>query len=48
MFKTRNSKHEERKFFFLENKLKKLENNANYIEKSENMECRNKLDKIYE
>ena len=33
---------------FLENKLKKLENNTNYIENSEYIDCRNKLDKIYE
>ena len=33
---------------FLENKLKKLENNTNYIENSEYVDCRNKLDKICE
>ena len=33
---------------FLENKLKKLKNNTNYIENSEYVDCRNKLDKIYE
>ena len=33
---------------FLENKLKKLENNTNYIENLEYIDCRNKLDKIYE
>ena len=33
---------------FLENKLKKLENNTNYIENLEYINCRNKLDKIYE
>ena len=32
---------------FLENKLKKLENNTNYIENLEPIDCRNKLDKIY-
>ena len=31
---------------FLENKLKKLENNTNYIENSEYIDCRSKLDKI--
>ena len=30
---------------FLENKLKILENNTNYIENSEYIDCRNKLDK---
>ena len=33
---------------FLENKLKKLENNANCMENLEYIDCRNKLDKIYE
>ena len=33
---------------FLENKLKKLENNTNYIESLEYIDCRNILDKIYE
>ena len=33
---------------FLENKLKKLENNTNYTENSEYIDCRNELDKIYE
>ena len=33
---------------FLENKLKKLENNANCIGNLEYIDCRNKLDKIYE
>ena len=33
---------------FLENKLKKLENNTNYNENLEYIDCRNKLDKIYE
>ena len=33
---------------FLENKLKKLVNNTNYIENLEYIDCRNKLDKIYE
>ena len=33
---------------FLENKLKNLENNINYIENSENIDRKNKLDKIYE
>ena len=33
---------------FLENKLKKLENNTNYIENLEYIDSRNKLDKIYE
>ena len=33
---------------FLENKLKILENNTNYIENLEQIDCRNKLDKIYE
>ena len=33
---------------FLENKLKKLENNTNYIENLEYIDCRNILDKIYE
>ena len=33
---------------FVENKLKKLENNTNYIENLEYIDCRNKLDKIYE
>ena len=32
---------------FLENKLKKLENNTNYIENLEYIDCRNELDKIY-
>ena len=34
--------------FFLENKLEKLENNTNCIENLEYIDCRNKLDKIYE
>ena len=34
--------------FFLENKLKKLENNTNCIENLECIDCRNGLDKIYE
>ena len=33
---------------FLDNKLKKLENSTNYIENLEYIDCRNKLDKIYE
>ena len=33
---------------FLENKLKKLENNTNCIENSEYIDRRNKLDKTYE
>ena len=33
---------------FSENKIKKLENNTNYIQNSEYIDCRNKLDKIYE
>ena len=33
---------------FLENKLKKTENNTNYIENSEYIDRRNKLDKEYE
>ena len=33
---------------FLDNKFKKLENNTNYIENMEYIDCRNKLDKIYE
>ena len=33
---------------FSENKLKKLENNTNYIENLEYIDCRNKLEKIYE
>ena len=33
---------------FLEKKLEKLENNTNYIRNSEYIDCRNKLDKIYE
>ena len=33
---------------FLENNLKILENNTNYIENLEQIDCRNKLDKIYE
>ena len=33
---------------FLENKPKKLEDNTNYIENLEYIDCRNKLDKIYE
>ena len=37
-----------REKMFLENKIKKLENNTNYIENSEYVDCRNKLDKIYE
>ena len=32
---------------FLENKLKKLENNTNYTENSEYIDCRSKLDKMY-
>ena len=32
----------------LENKLKKLETNTNYIKNSEYVDCTNKLDKIYE
>ena len=32
-----------KKIFFSENKLKKLENNTNYIENSEYIDCRNKL-----
>ena len=32
----------------LENKLKKLENNAKYIENSEYIDCKNELDEIYE
>ena len=33
---------------FLENKLKKVENNANYIENLKYIDCRIKLHKIYE
>ena len=33
---------------FLENKLKKLENNTNYMENLKYIDCRNKLNKIYE
>ena len=33
---------------FLENKLKKLEINTNYIKNSEYVDCRNKLDKTCE
>ena len=33
---------------FLENKLKKLESNTNCMENLEYIDCRNKLDKIYE
>ena len=33
---------------FLENKLNKLENNTSYTENLEYIDCRNKLDKIYE
>ena len=33
---------------FLDNKSKNLENNTNYIENMEYIDCRNKLDKIYE
>ena len=33
---------------FLENKFKKLENNTNYIENFEYIDCRNKIDKICE
>ena len=33
---------------FLENKLKKLENNTSYTENLEYIDCRNKLDEIYE
>ena len=33
---------------FLENKLKNLENNPKCIENSENIDRKNKLDKIYE
>ena len=33
---------------FLEKKLEKLENNTNCIRNSEYIDCRNKLDKIYE
>ena len=33
---------------FLENKLKKLENNTNCMENLEYIDHRNKLDKIYE
>ena len=32
---------------FLENQLKKLETNTNYIKNLEYTDCRNKLDKIY-
>ena len=40
-----NTKNEK---MFLENKLKNLKNNINYIENSENIDRKNKLDKIYE
>ena len=40
--KATSPKHE-KKNFFSENKLKKLENNTNYIENSEYIDCRNKL-----
>ena len=40
--KATSTKHEKIIFFF-ENKLKKLENNTNYIENSEYIDCRNKL-----
>ena len=33
---------------FSDNKFKKVENNTNYIENMEYIDCRNKLDKIYE
>ena len=37
------SQNTKKKFFFFENKLKKLENNTNYIENLEYIDCRNKL-----
>ena len=40
-----NTKNEK---FLLENKLIKLENNTNYTENWKYIDCRNKLDKIYE
>ena len=42
---TQNTKKEK---MFLENKLTKLENNTNCKENLEYIDCRNKLDKIYE
>ena len=42
------AKNTKKENMFLENKLKKLENNTNYIENLEYIDCRNKLDKIYE
>ena len=33
---------------FLENKLKNIETNTNYFKNVDNIDCRNKLDKIYE
>ena len=43
--KAQNTKKEK---VFLENKLKRLENNTNYIKNLEYIDCRNKLHKIYE
>ena len=47
IFKATGLKNEKKKIF-LENNLKKLENDTNYIKNSEYIDCRNKLDKIYE
>ena len=41
-------KFEKRFSFSSENKLKKLETYTNYIDNFEYIDCRNKLDKIYE
>ena len=46
IFKTTGLKNEKK--MFLENNSKKLEYDTNYIENSEYINCRNKLDKIYE
>ena len=42
------AKNTEKEKMLLENKLKKLENNTNCMENVEYIDCRNKLDKIYE
>ena len=42
------AKNTKKEKMFLENKLKKLENNTNCMENLEYIDCRNKLDKIYE
>ena len=46
IFKAASSNMKKEKMF-LENKLKKLNNNTNCIENLEYMDCRKKLDKIY-